>query len=109
MTADPTADGVVIREHKIPAPGSAPYICVEGPDGALWFCESGTSKIGRLDPGTGTFAEFDLPTTPATPIGITVGSDGHLWFTEKSANKIGRISLDGDVTEFPVPTPGAGP
>jgi virginiamycin B lyase len=38
-----------IREHRIPTPGSKPYISVEGADGARWLCESGTSKIGRLN------------------------------------------------------------
>ncbi len=51
----------VIREHKIPTPGSKPYIAVEGPDGNLWFCENGASKIGCFDPRAGTFREFALP------------------------------------------------
>src|SRR5262245_48418227 len=91
-----------IREHRIPAKDSKPYIAVEGPDGCLWFCESGVSKIGRLDPKSYQFTEFDLPTPNATPIGITVGADGNLWFAEKSANKIGRITLRGAITEFPL-------
>ena len=36
-----TARKVRILEHRIPSVGSAPYICVEGPDRNLWFCESG--------------------------------------------------------------------
>ncbi|MFZ3358395.1 MAG: hypothetical protein WA177_06490, partial [Xanthobacteraceae bacterium] len=68
---------VTIREHRIPSAGSKPYIAVEGPDGALWFCESGASKIGRLDAGRGTFAEFGLPAANATPIGIAAGADGN--------------------------------
>ena len=83
---------VTIREHKIPSADSKPYIAVEGPDGKLWFCQSGASKIGRFDPDCGTFDEFALPTRNATPIGITLGADGNLWFAEKSANQIGRIT-----------------
>ena len=98
-----------IREHRIPTAGSKPYIAVEGRDRCLWFCESGASKIGRLDPSTYTFSEFDLPTANATPIGIVVGPDGNIWFAEKSANKIGRITPQGQITEFPLPTPNAGP
>ena len=33
----------------------------------------------------------------------------HLWFAQKTANKIGRITPDGKITEFPLPTPNAGP
>ncbi len=51
----------VIREHKIPSAKSEPYICMEGPDRALWFCESGASKIGRFDPADASFREFALP------------------------------------------------
>ena len=65
-----------IREHRIPTSGSKPYIAVEGRDRCLWFCESGASKIGRFDPKTYGFKEFDLPTPNATPIGIVEGPDG---------------------------------
>ncbi len=99
---------VTIREHKIPSAGSKPYIAVEGPDGALWFCESGASKIGRFDPDRGSFTEFSLPTKNATPIGIALGGDGNLWFAEKAADKIGRITPRGAIAEFALPA-GAGP
>src|SRR5215217_4975635 len=89
-----------IREHRIPTAGSKPYIAVEGRDGCLWFCESGASKIGRLDPRTYAFTEFDLPTANATPIGIIEGPDGAFWFAEKTSNKIGRITTGGAITEF---------
>ena len=98
-----------IREHRIPTEGSKPYIATEAADGCLWFCESGASKIGRLDPNSHAFQEFTLPTANATPIGIVAGPDGALWFAEKTGNKIGRISLVGEITEFPLPTPNATP
>ena len=40
---------------------------------------------------------------------LAAGPDGALWFTEIPLNKIGRMTADGDVTEFPIPTPGSGP
>src|SRR6185295_19249658 len=98
-----------IREHRIPTAGSKPYIAVEGRDGCLWFCESGMSKIGRLDPNSYAFTEFALPTPDATPIGIVLGPEGDLWFAEKSANKIGRITVRGAITEYPLPMPNSGP
>ncbi len=30
--------------------------------------------------------------------------DGMLWFSEASGNRIGRITIDGKVTEFPIPS-----
>ena len=98
-----------IREHQIPTPGSKPYIAIEGFDGCLWFCESGTSKIGRFDPKTTTFTEFDLPTPNATPIGITSAATAITGSAKRPRNRIGRITPQGKVTEFPLPTPNAGP
>ena len=50
-----------IREHRIPTPDSRPYIVTAGPDGAIWFCESGADKIGRLSTTDYRFTEFPLP------------------------------------------------
>src|SRR5215471_13634240 len=100
---------VEIVLHPIPTPDAKPYIIVVGPDGALWFCESGAAKIGRLDPHSGTFTEFATPTPDSRPIGIIPGADGNLWFCENGANQIGRITPQGAITEFALPTPGAGP
>src|SRR5260221_12581549 len=88
-----------IREHRIPTTGSKPYIAVEGTDNCLRFCESGASKIGRLDPKTYSFKEVDLPTANATPIGIVVVPEGNLWFAGKSAAKIGGITPRGQGTD----------
>jgi virginiamycin B lyase len=90
----------LFRLHKIPTPNSEPYICVPGPDGCLWFCESGASKVGRLNPANGLFEEFALRTPDAKPIGITAGADGNVWFSETDAGQIGRITPTGEITEF---------
>ena len=67
---------VEIVLHPIPSADSKPYIIVFGPDRQLWFCESGTSKIGRMNPADGSFVEFATPTPDARPIGITPAADG---------------------------------
>ena len=51
-----------------------------------------------------TLIEHKIPTHAAHAGGITVGADGALWFAETGANQIGRITVDGVVTEYPVPT-----
>src|SRR5438105_6188873 len=86
--------------HPIPTPDSKPYIIVFGPDQHLWFCESGTSKIGRLNPANGAFTEFATPTPDSRPIGITSAADGALWFCENAANKIGRITTSARSTRL---------
>jgi hypothetical protein len=60
-----------------------------GPDGALWFTENGSSKIGQITTA-GNFSEVVAPANSG-PFGIVTGADGHLWFTEFSANKIGQL------------------
>ena len=80
------------REYPIPSPRSRPYILAYGPDGNIWFCESGVGKIGRLSLNDERITEFDLPSRDCQPIGIVAGADGNLWFTESSAGKVGRIT-----------------
>jgi virginiamycin B lyase len=47
-----------------------------------------------------------LPNPTANIVGLATGRDGSLWFAEyvELHNKIGRLSLDGTLTEFPVPS-----
>ena len=104
-----TTSAAKFKMHKIPSANSQPYICVGGPDRQLWFCESGTSKIGRFNVTEASFIEFAIPEPNAMPIGITPGADGNMWFCAKKANKIGRIGLNGSIKLFPLPTSDAGP
>ena len=77
---------------------------VNGPnDGFLYFTQDDNDGIGQLDPRTGTFREFIIPTQFGRPSGITVGPDGKIWFTETGAGQIGRLDpATGEVTEFPL-------
>ena len=78
-----------------------PNDLVFGPDGKLWFTEGIGNQIGKLDPVTGQFTFYAIPTAGAGPTGITVGPDGALWFTEFQANQVGRIDpATGAITEF---------
>ena len=85
-----------------------PFAITAGPDGALWFTESGGSKIGRITTA-GIVTEFQIPTSGSQSTGITAGSDGALWFTEEFGNKIGRVTTAGVFSEFNVPTGDASP
>jgi hypothetical protein len=48
-------------EYSIPMPNSAPMGITVGPDGALWFTETGANKIGRITKH-GLVTEFSIPT-----------------------------------------------
>lgn len=84
-----------------------------GPDGNIWWTEysyltrprgaepggllHGGNRIGRIDLGTLTISEFDVPTPYARADGITNGppGDGGVYFTESPNNfafgAVGRI------------------
>jgi len=103
----PGTAGAEIKEFTIETPKSGPDQIAVGPDGNLWFTESGVNKIGRITP-KGVITEFGP--TSGTPRGITAGPNGEraLWFAEGTGetSKIGRITTKGVITnEFPVPIP----
>ena len=77
------------------APDSVPTgICV-GPDGNMWFTNSGKGQIGKLDTLTHQVSLVNLPNSACTPMGITTGPDGNLWFTEQAAGALGAVSTAG--------------
>jgi virginiamycin B lyase len=57
------------------SPVSSPRGVTAGPDGALWFTESGVSVAGRITT-SGSISEFLVATFPH---GIALGPDGALW------------------------------
>jgi streptogramin lyase len=97
----------VVDEFALPASLSEPLQIAAGPDGAVWFTEVVTNKIGRITP-YGSISEFTVPTAASDPAGITLGPDGNLWFTETGGAHVGRITTAGAITEFPI-TAGTAP
>jgi virginiamycin B lyase len=94
---------LTFTEFPIPAGPSGPDGITTGPDGALWFTETGANQIGRITTA-GVITKFKIPTAGSEPVNITTGPDGALWFTEYFVNQIGRITADGVITEFNIPT-----
>jgi virginiamycin B lyase len=86
-----------ITEYRVPP---NPDGIAAGPDGNIWFTDQ-IGEIGRLTK-RGTLTEFAIPTRNSAPCGIVAGPDGALWFTEFWGNKIGRITVNGDITEYPI-------
>jgi hypothetical protein len=99
---------VTIHEFTIPTAGSLPYGLTSGPDGAVWFTEWNSDKIGRITTA-GVVTEFTIPATSHGLHAIVTGPDGNLWFTELDGNRIGRMTPGGDLTEFPLPEAGSAP
>lgn len=91
-----------ITQFDQPGAGTYPTRLATGPDGNVWFTESG-GQVGRITPA-GEIRLFPLR-TEARPYEIVAGSDGNLWVTMEgsaSAGTLGRITPTGEFTEFPL-------
>jgi virginiamycin B lyase len=66
-----------------------------GPDGALWFTNSGNNSIGRITT-EGKVINYAV-TRESQPLGIAAGPDGALWFTNRY-NSIGRITTPAKIS-----------
>jgi virginiamycin B lyase len=77
-----------------------------GPDRAIWFTVSSTGEntehfIGRMPTDGNNYRLWPLPDESLYPGRIVTGPDDALWFT--TAHGIGRITVDGEITEHPMP------
>jgi virginiamycin B lyase len=90
-----------VVEYQVPgeADGAGPNGQVEV-NGRIWFSDPFTNRIGQLNPVTGRFVMYDVPTPDSWPLGITAGPDGAIWFTEREAAKVGRMTPAGGFTEW---------
>src|SRR5438067_361523 len=82
---------------------AGPQAIASGPDGALWFIDTGggfySPSIGRITTA-GMVKAFSLPSGDH-PYDIVAGPDNALWFTQTyEGNGIGRISTGGTVTHY---------
>jgi streptogramin lyase len=92
-----------ITEYTGLAAKAAPVSIAAGADGALWFTEPGSNKIGRMTT-SGGLTEYAIPTSGSLAAGIAAGADGALWFTEPGINKIGRVTTSGSFTQYAIPS-----
>lgn len=95
---------ITIREWDVPTRGAHPHDPAVAPDGSLWFTEQMVSKLGRLDPATGTFKEFPLRGSNDGPHGLVADRDGNIWYTGNFAAYIGKLDPHtGEVTQYKMP------
>ncbi len=106
-----------ITEFPAPTTNVTPFGIAAGPDGDIWFTEKdvhgatigATSKIGWINPATGTGGDVATTTASSAPNAIADGPNGSLWFTESAAavSKIGLINVAAHSIAAEVPTPTA--
>jgi streptogramin lyase len=70
--------------------------------GSMWVADSGGDAIHRVetDGSSVTYALDD----DSFPTSIALGPDGALWFTQAHEDEIGRITVDGELTQYEIPT-----
>lgn len=97
-----SSNDATIKSFVIPTAKCGLVAVIEGYDGAIWFTEYQSEKIGRMTPNGVITNEYATP--KMNPVNMVKGPDGALWFTDQRKHgKIGRITMHGVVTAFPVP------
>ncbi len=97
-----------ITNYPIPLE-TTPYGMTTGPDGKIWFVDSGNhvggTFIGRLAT-TGAIASSDLVKLPSSVLGLaaTTGPDGNMWVEQDNViDKVPvGVSLTSEITEYPL-------
>jgi streptogramin lyase len=81
---------------------AVPAAIAKGPDGDLWFTDTGNATIGRIT----VRGKYTLQKSILTPVssGITIGPDKNVWFTlQLQYGGIGRITTSGKFKLFADP------
>ncbi|MGA7727708.1 MAG: hypothetical protein WCA62_02540, partial [Dehalococcoidales bacterium] len=50
-----------VTEYDVPVTNAAPNEIAAGPDGSLWFTQTGVNQIGKISPATGKITEYNIP------------------------------------------------
>jgi streptogramin lyase len=113
---DPARDTVVTYEvppHPSMAKGPGgpiPYEIRAAPDGGIWLSELQGNRLVSLDPRSGRFRTYTMPTPHSGPRRFDVDARGVLWIPAYSANLLVRLEpASGRFTEIPLPTKDALP
>ncbi len=94
-----------IATYQLPAHYGQPLFLAFDKNGNLWFPMFHTNTLGRLDPSTGTFKKWTLPTANSGPWDLAIDHKGYIWVTEHYTNKIARFDpKKHKFTEYTTPT-----
>jgi len=108
----------LVKHYATSSLESKPWGIAIDPNGFVWVTESGASNsLGRLNPASGEYVTFAIPTPNAEPRGLAVEATTNppydvinVWFAEYGSDKIGRYSLSMNVFfEYPVISTGSRP
>ena len=100
-----------VNEYMIPTECTNPLAIVSDYDGNVWFTETNTGNLGKFNPITETFTEYDNPTWPdggrSMMWGIDYAPDGSVWFTDETYDSVWKFStFDEQYERLSYPTAG---
>ena len=100
-----------VNEYVIPTECTNPLAIVSDYDGNVWFTETNTGNLGKFNPVTETFTEYDNPTWPdggrSMMWGIDYAPDGSVWFTDETYDSVWTFStIDEQYERLSYPTSG---
>jgi len=111
--APATLQGAEITEFPV-GDGAFPQGITAGPDGNIWFTETGSNRVGRITTN-GVITHFNVGGIGRGFVGIAPGSDGRLWFCASGSTdsfqdgKIYAITTAGVSTMYNIPRAGTEP
>lgn len=87
-----------IKEYSIPTECTNPLAIVTDYNGNVWFAETNTGKLGKFNPITETFTEFENSLWPKNGRsmiwGIDYSPDGSIWYTDESYDSIWKFNTE---------------
>ena len=100
-----------VTEYAAPDAEARPRRLEVTDDGRVWYSDYTRGKVGRYDPKTKAFAEWDLPAGEnSLPYGTTLDSKGRLWIAETGPQPNQVVGFDTEREEIvsvtPVPSGG---
>lgn len=81
-----------VLTYTVPTVASKPYDIALA-NGKVWFTEFAGNKLAQLNPTTGSFQEFPLPSLNSGPMGLDVAPDGSIWTVESNTEKLAHLNL----------------
>jgi len=78
------------EEIRLPK-GSLPFALAIDTDGKIWFTESGTGKIGFINPDDNKITEFSADPPLKGPESMIFDKDGNLWVAEHTGLGIAKF------------------
>ena len=95
-------------EYVLPNPRSEPHEVAADLPGMGWVTQRTGGKLGRMDPKTFAYSEFDPPKGQSNKVrlnGIVTAPDGKLWFVDGGPNRrfLNLEPRTREFNQFPLP------